>query len=239
MSPGSGRRLRGQALSEALVAVLFLIPLLLCMIYLVELLRAEQGAVAAARELALAAMHQPAGRVSPALINDLQELAMPAHDTVGERLAPQVAPGSLSTQAARVETTALALLAPARLVGVGEFDVPAFLAQRASTGVTLGSTQELGVPFDIPVVVRADLNYMVGHGAADSPLQVRGRTAALSVAGALAEAAQPIELLATIASLLEPSLRRLCIGRIDPEIIPADRLPGPVTRSSDLRSQPC
>lgn len=233
------RRMRGQAFTESLVAVLFLIPLLLCMIYLVELMRAEQGAVVSARELVLAAVHTPTGHVPAALVEDLHELAMPADQVVGERRAPRIASITLPNPATDVEKVANGLLLPATLVGVGRFDLPEFLPRRASTGVSLGSTREIGVPFDLPVVVEADVAFMAGHGAADSPAEVRSRTAALSVGGALAEVSEPIELLATIASLLEPALRRLCIGRIDPEIVPADRLPDSVTRSSDLRYQSC
>jgi len=239
MSRITRRRVAGQAFSEALVALIFLIPLLLCMVYLVDLMRAEQGAVVTARELALAAVHAPDGRAAPEVINDLQELAMPGAETAGERLAPRIAPSAVSTPAANIESGARLLLAPAQLVGIGDFDVPELLTQRAITGVGLGSVSELGVPLDIPVQVGANLDFVAGHGAALSPAQVRGRTAALSVAGALAEVAEPIETLATIASLLEPSLRRLCVGRIDPDIVPADRLPDSVSRSSDLRNQPC
>lgn len=232
-------RMTGQAFTESLVAVLFLSPLLLSMSYLVELMRAEQGAVVSARELVLAAVHTPTGHAPPALIEGLHDLSMPADRVVGERLAPRIASIELSNPATDVEKVANGLLLPATLVGVGRFDLPEFLPQRASTGVSLGSTRDIGVPFDLPVVVQANLAFMAGHGAAGSPAEVRSRTAALSVGGALAEVSKPIELLATIASLLEPALRRLCVGRIDPEIVPADRLPDSVTRSSDLRYQPC
>lgn len=239
MSLVTPRRIKGQAFSEALVAVLFLIPLLLCMVYLVDLMRAEQGAISTARELALAAVHAPSGSVAPGLVRQLQDVAMPAEDTVGQRIEPRIAPTALPNAATDVEKVAWGLLLPATLVGVGTFDVPEFLPQAAKAGVSLGSTRQLGVTFDLPVVVEADLAFVAGHGAARSPDEMRSRTASLSVAGALAEVSEPLQLLATIASLLEPALRRLCVGRIDPEIVPTDRLPDALTRSSDLRYQSC
>lgn len=232
-------KVAGQALSESLVAVLFLTPLLLCMVYLIELLRAEQSAEVTVREIALAAVHSPAGSAAPGFVEALQQLTMPADETAGERLDPRITEISSSNPATDVERIARAMLVPAALVGIGRFDMPLMVTHRATTGVSLGSTRDLGVPFDVPVGVQAQLAFVAGHGAALSPDQVRSRTAALSVAGTLAEIAEPIELLATIASPLEPALRRLCIGRIDPEIVPADRLPESVTRSSDLRYRPC
>jgi hypothetical protein len=81
--------------------------------------------------------------------------------------------------------------------------------------------------------------FFSGHGASASVVEVRDRIAALSVAGTLASAAQPIEAIASIASLIEPALRQLCIGRINPEIGPSDRLPASVSRHNDMRTQPC
>lgn len=232
-------RMRGQAFSEMLVAVLFLVPLLLCIVYLVNLMRAEQGAEDAAHQIALAMIHAPSGIIDDALVQRLQELAIPADDSVGERLPAQVATTALPNAATDVETIARRMLLPAALVGVGDFDLPEFLPRRATTGISMGSTRELGVPFDLPIVVQAEVAFIAGHGAARSPDEVRSQTAALSVAGALAEVSEPLQFLASIASLLEPALRRLCIGRIDPEVVPADRLPDALTRSSDLRYQPC
>lgn len=229
----------GQAFVESLVAIVFLIPLLLCMVYLADLMRAEEGAVAAARQLALAAMHEPSGHLDPSTLKKLQDISLPVDGLAGEALAPRVGQLSLPNSASDVEKAARGLLLPADSVGIGRFDLPDFAARQSSTEISLGSTRDLGVTIDIPVVVRSSVAFLAGHGAASAPSQVRTRTAALSVAGTLGEVAEPIELLATIASLLEPSLRRLCIGRIDPEIVPADRLPVPATRSSDLRYQPC
>jgi hypothetical protein len=93
----------------------------------------------------------------------------------------------------------------------------------------VGSLTVIGVPLDLPVELRGNVIFFSGHGASSGVAQVRDLTAALSVAGTLATAAQPIEAIASIASVIEPALRQLCIGRINPEIVPADRLPAKTT----------
>ena len=222
-----------------MVTLLFLVPLMLCAAYLAGLLRAEQTAVLATREFAVASMLEPSGDPQPDLIRRLHELAMPADEIPGELAPPRLERMDLAGTAVEVEALAIGMLAPARAGGVGNFDLPLFRATRARAGVSMGSTKALGVDIDMPVIVDEQLVFFVGHGAAKDPEQVRARTAALSAAGVLAEAARPIELIATIASVVEPALRQLCAGRIDPEIVPADRLPDDVTRSSDLRYRPC
>jgi hypothetical protein len=88
-------------------------------------------------------------------------------------------------------------------------------------------------------VLREELSFFGAYGAASSPQHVAARTAALSMAGSLDETKRLLEPLAGAASVIEPSLDRLCVGRIGPDIVPEDRLPPNISRTSDLRSTPC
>lgn len=230
---------RGQAFCEALVVVVFLIPLILSMFFLVDLMRAEQASVATVREWLLTAVHEPAGRVSPGLQDELRAITITPGATPGNRHESRIGPSELQSAPLQIERAAMQMLLPARAVGVGEFDLPALQSLRASSAVSLGPLDVLKLPLDSPIELREQTVFFAGHGAAATPQQVRDRTAALSVAGALAEVARPIEIVALVASVIEPSLRRLCLGRIDPDIVPADRLPAEITQANDLRYRSC
>lgn len=233
------RRVRGQALVETLVAMLFLSPLFLCAVYLTDFHRASHAAEMAAHELALASLHAADGAVGQTDLQAIRDLAIPAADILGERLPAHLESLSTSDTASSVEEAAHLILAPALVSGVGAFDLPRWQQHRVSTGVSMGSTAAIGVPFDIPIELRGRSVYVVGHGAAVGSAHVRTRTAAISIAGAMAEVARPIETVASVARVIEPALSQLCVGRIDPDIVPADRLPASVSRHNDLRTQPC
>lgn len=230
---------RGQAFSESLAAVLFLVPLMLSMIYLATLMQAEQTAVLTARELAFAALHSADGQVTPEIISRLQVLLTSEEGASAENLDAEVTATEIGAVPLLIEQTAMTLLTPAEVVGVGSFDLPSVRAARASVVVSVAADSALDLPIDQPISLREGISFFAGHGAASGPEQVRARTASLSVASVLAEIAQPLEAVADVASVLEPALRMLCIGRIDPEIVPADRLPADITRTSDLRYQSC
>ena len=232
-------RSHGQALIETLVSVLFLTPLFLCAAYLVDFHRASHASDIAAREIALASLHAADGNVDQNDLRAIGDLSIPSSHLTGTRLPARLEGSDANDVASSVERSADLLLAPVLLSGSGSFDVPRWQQRRASTGVSMGSTTVIGVPFDLPVELRSHVVFFSGHGASASVVEVRDRIAALSVAGTLASAAQPIEAIASIASLIEPALRQLCIGRINPEIVPADRLPASVSRQNDMRTQPC
>jgi hypothetical protein len=230
---------RGQALIETLVSVLFLTPLFLCTAYLVDFHRASHASGIAAREIALASLHAADGNVDHDDLQAIRDLSIPSSELTGTRLPVWLEHSEANDVASSVERAGDLLLAPVRLSGSGDFDVPRWQQRRASTGVSMGSLTVIGVPFDLPVELRSNVIFFSGHGVSGGVAQVRDRTAALSVAGTLATAAQPIEAIASVASVIEPALHQLCIGRINPDIVPADRLPASVSRQNDMRSQSC
>ena len=229
----------GQALIETLVSVLFLTPLFLCAVYLVDFHRASHVSGIAARELAFASLHAADGNVDQNDLRKIRNLSIPATELTGTRLPARLERSDTNDVGSSVERAADLLLAPVRMSGSGNFDVPRWQQRRTSTGVSMGSTTVIGVPVDLPVELRGEVVFFSGHGASGGVSQVRDRIAALSVAGTLATAAQPIEAIASVVSVIEPALRQLCIGRINPEIVPADRLPASVSHHNDMRSQPC
>ena len=234
-----GHSFHGQALVETLVSVLFLTPVFLSAVYLVDFHRASHASEIAARELALASLHSADGNVDQSTLRSIRDVSIPASEFTGAPSPAGLEYVDTEDVASEVERATNFLLAPARFSGSGTFDVPRWQQRRVSSGVAMGSTSVIGVPFDIQVKLNSKLVFFSGNGAASSVAQIRDRTAAISVAGTLKTAASPIEAVATVASIIEPALRQLCIGRINPEIVPADRLPASVSRHNDMRSQPC
>jgi hypothetical protein len=57
------------------------------------------------------------------------------------------------------------------------------------------------------------------------------------VTGALREWTEPMRAATGAIALLEPAFAKLCIGRIDIDVVPADRLQG--AAATDLRNRPC
>lgn len=233
------RCMGGQALIESLIAALFLTPLFLCAVYLAELYRDGFSASLMNRELALAAIHNPSGGVDQSLSNSLQSLVMTPETMTGAIEGISITDISTDDAATVVERAAALILVPAIAAGSGNFDMPAWRARSVTTSLSFGSTESLGVPFDSPVLLEEQLFFFAGHGGATSSNQVRDRTAALSAAGSLALIAEPVTAVASVVSVIEPAFKRLCLGRIDPDIVPEDRLPASVSRSSDLRYRPC
>ena len=78
-----------------------------------------------------------------------------------------------------------------------------------------------------------------GDWASSGPSQVESRTAGLVLTRAAAPLQPFLKLTTQLLSVLEPSLRELCLGQVNPERVPDDRLgsgtdpdAGPVTRWS-------
>lgn len=229
----------GQALVEALAALLFLTPLLLCAVYLADLYRTAHSASLLAREHAIAAMHQPAGEFDNTLAGKLDNLSGSLSGEDSRSLESLFEPISPDGATAVVEATAQALLVPALTAGKGAFDWPAWRGHKVVVTSRADPDTTLDLPLNLSIVLREELSFFGAYGAASSPQHVAARTAALSMAGSLDETKRLLEPLAGAASVIEPSLDRLCVGRIGPDIVPEDRLPPNISRTSDLRSTPC
>ncbi|MFN7272237.1 MAG: hypothetical protein ACK5VQ_07965, partial [Gammaproteobacteria bacterium] len=152
---------------------------------------------------------------------------------------------SVATGAARqapsaelAEDIALAIIVPAQVVGTGDLELARSRAISARVSVDAPLIYEAIMPAAERARVSAGLPLMVDDWDADGAAEVWRRTAALSTTGRIAAWRGPLTTLGTPMRLLEPAMERLCLGRIDPDIVPEDRLRG-LARAPDLRSQPC
>lgn len=226
---------RGQAMVESLAATLVLTPLLLAVVQLSALQAAEQATVGAARAAALAAHHGLDGAAGPLSSERIR----------GMFFADREAGGEVGTGASRqapsaelAEDVALAMIVPAQVVGSGDLDLARSRAIASRVSVEVPQVLEAEMP-DMPRPrVSAGLALMIDDWEADSASTVWRRTAALSTTGRIAAWRGPLTTLAAPMRLLEPAVERLCLGRIDPDIVPEDRLRG-LARAPDLREKPC
>lgn len=267
MRPRRGQS-RGQALVEVLVALLVLVPLWFGILMVARWHDLQQTTIAAARHAAfeswVAAGHEDAAAVRETTrqrlftddprrfaaaaarttrsLGDLPQWRDPQGAALIAAAGPQVEIGPVA-QPPRVEDAehlAFAMIAPARAVGGPPFDLQRHAARGATVSVPVVHAATLPRPFAglrFSLVERLEL--LVDPWAARDPGEVARRTAALSPAGALRELSRPLEPLRWAASLFEPAFERFCPGRIEPEIVPEDRLRGGRQSPPDLRQRPC
>jgi hypothetical protein len=226
-------RMRGQALVESLAATLLLTPLLLAVVQLAALQSTEQATVGAARAAALAAHHGLDSPLGPLSSERIRRLFF-------EDSAAEIATGATAQppSAKIAEDIALAMIVPAQLVGTGDLDLARSQAIASRVSVDAPQIFEANMPGMPPARVSAILPLMLDDWDADSASDVWRRTAALSTTGRIAAWRGPLMTLAAPMRLVEPAVERLCLGRIDPDIVPEDRLRG-LVRAPDLRARSC
>jgi hypothetical protein len=253
----------GQALVEALVALLALVPLWLAIFYVSRWHDLQHTTIAAARHAAFESW-VAAGRDDAAIpeatrrrtfTSDPARVATAATTpTVPPRwrdhrgavlLAPEgpaitLGPAVQPARIEQAERVAFALIAPARAAGGPPLDLQRDAARGATVVVPLVHDGSLPPPFaGLRFALRERLEILVDPWAARAPAEVTRRTDALSPSGALRELARPLDPVRWAVALFEPAFERLCLGRVDPEIVPPDRLRGGRLPPADLRTRPC
>ncbi len=225
----SRRSVSGQALVESLVAMLVLGPLLLATLSLAQRQTAQQTAQSAAWASAIAAHHGI----------DLAGLSA-TDDAENGRVAVSLQRTTVPGAAETSEDVAFALLQPALAVGAGGLDLARAEARRATASVAPAEWLDIAWTSDgDDRGLRADLSVLVDDWAAPDAAAVWRRTAALSTAGRIDAWRSTLRWAVEPMRLFEPAIARLCLGRIDPDIVPMDRLPAVRPESVDLRSRPC
>ncbi len=266
---GRSRSARGQAMVETLVAVLAVLPLWFGVVYVSRWHDLQHAAIAAARYAAFEAhasggREDPArieaitlqrlfsrvpGRFLSAAAAGPADLGVRpqwSDHTGGQMLDRDAGPRVTVAAAAqpelvaRTEQQAFVLLAPARFVGDRPFDLQREAARAATVQVPLRHAQLLPEPMaGLRFTLTERLGLMVDSWSSRDPRQVAARTEALSPVGELRELMRPLDPVRWAVSLFEPAVERLCLGRIEPDIVPGDRLVGARVAALDLRALPC
>jgi hypothetical protein len=228
---------------ESLVGLAALVPAFLALWYLSGWLDAESAAQQSARVVALTSDVGRAARAE-AVLADIARLRDPLsgrpwlHDArptlvSAERVA-------LDDWAARAESTAWHATAPARALGNGDDALAPRDPRRARVALRLDLAEPgRGLHGLSHLDLEGRLVLDSRDLAAREPEQARARVAGFLPTRLL----QPVDLLLRpvrlVASPLEPRLRALCIGRVAPDVLPADRL-RPAPPAGRLRTgEPC
>jgi hypothetical protein len=237
----------GQSLVEFAAGSTALLLLLLGVITLSGYQEVQRRALGAARQLAFQSVWQRTGS-SP---GPLDERVFADHlddpgllDAVGRsRLVEEH-----SVQASRqfgpapglARDAATVLLAPLRtsraLVG-GEIDLEPGGYASGDVAVQMQPRPWAPSPFrDIDLEMRQPFAILTDAWNSAGPEHVRDRTASLVPTQRLMAVASAWQALAAPLSVLEPSLDRLCLGLVEPDGVPADRL-GPIVGRAPGRSR--
>ena len=267
---GKPSRAAGQALVEALAAALLLVPLWLAVYYISRWHDLQFATIAAARYAALASFvgagrddpqriaretrHRVFSRAEdrfaaggggePADIGDLPQWRSHADDSplLDLRQGPQVAVMNSPQPAVleQREEQAFALIAPARAVGSGAFDLQRSAARSAVARLEVGPVLAMAAPLSAQrLVLTESLSLLVDPWAASGRSMVLRRIDSLSPAGQLREWVAPLQPLFWAIEQIEPAAARLCLGRVEPDLVPVDRLSGGSLLRRDLRTVPC
>lgn len=241
------RHQSGQALAESLVLLLVLLPFALALEQLSQLPALQQEVLAATRHGLLERFHDP-GRnpVAPASLDQFlgeenaRVVAVRRVLGTSEPLAIESEwgafplPGSASLAA---EVVALAVAA-AEPIGQGRLDLQPGEYVRLQLRLRVLSERGVG-PWTggQPLVFEESLAVLTDSWQTfDSP-QLARRINALTAASYLAQIATPLKAVGTVLSVIEPSFRQFCPGRLALEIVPADRVAA--SSHSDMRAVPC
>jgi hypothetical protein len=239
----SSSRQRGQALVESLVALLWLTPLWFALLFLAELLAAQQAAISSVRH-AVMLSHLTNGDLPKA---DIVAIARTRYTSTSPD-APWM-PKSLSLQIQLEEAKPLpspkqlhelaqGSLLPARVVTGGNFGLP------VSSGVQARAQWSFRLPDFLaandaktPIVITEQLSALHHGWSSRSDLDTRDRVIGMTVQARLREATMVFDVVRPVISIVEPAFERFCPGRLDVDIVPSDRTVG--IMGGDARSRSC
>jgi len=225
------KRAQGQALIEALVALLLLLPLWIGVAYFSEWNHADFQVRQAARALVFEQAAQPTGPfLTPAATVYLLPVATSGFTQLQTEHAA-VARVRVSGAAQRLSSVSLQIAgssaAAVHVAGGVLADTP---PARATVRVSLQRQRlapRLAASDPQPTLhLPRDLQLLTDDWSARDLRELTARMDPWVPTGVLAAATAPLRAMEPVIALFEPAIRELCVGRIDPEVVPADRLVG-------------
>lgn len=234
---------RGQALVESLIALLWLIPLWLALLFLSDLLAAQQAAISSVRH-AVMLSHLTEGSLEK---QQVAELARARHSRGG--LDAPWAPSSLSLTTSVTDSPSFSsskhlreltqtVLAPASVITGGDFRLPQEEGIRAQAQWSFRLPEFLGVnQIEGPILMTERLSVLQRGWSSSSDSETRDRVMGMTMQSRLVVATNVFDAIRPVISLIEPSFERFCPGRLDVDIVPADRTVG--SQGGDARSRAC
>lgn len=223
---------------ESLIGSLFLIPLFLGVWYVGTLQIAHLDIAAGLREAALTVYVRDSVEGVESTLADILSTKTPASDGLDWQIATSVDSQFDSTPLTQTQRQAEALLSPVTAIASASFDLEPVHPLRLVVTSAIAPTSWSGIAELVPSLrSQQALGVLVGVGGSSGREQTLLRTRGLSPAEWFGSLMSVIDPLRPAIMLLEPSFERFCPGQIDPDIVPADRLPP--TIGDDLRSGVC
>jgi hypothetical protein len=229
-------------MAEFAVAAGVLATLLLCMPVLCRYHELQVASIEAARRAAFEGSWREGsgGRVD---VSSLRSALFPDSGDSGQVSAQRIQAGlDAGSEPALAARSTRALLAPFRVAHVlnSGFDLREPVMYTANVAVALSRPPQLPDPFaQTPIEFNERYALVSGDWASSGPPQVADRAGGLVLSRAAPPLRSVLQWTTRLLSVFEPALRELCLGQIDPERVPADRLgqgvdrdAGPVTRWS-------
>lgn len=219
---------------EFAVSVAALLLLLLGMLALTGMQEGQRRAVVAAREVALVESWH-AGRVAaplaarvhvnhfagPGYVRPYDDAAWLREQDVEARRLPRAIEGAAG---AATEALLRPLQVTGGLLGAG-FDLEPGGYQTGEVQVRMRPDPRLPAPFDALDLRFAAAMHVLGNDwSAAGSAHVESRTAALVPTSPLREISRGWQSLAAPLAIVEPNIDRLCLGFIEAEQVPEDRL---------------
>jgi hypothetical protein len=214
-------------MAEFAVAAGVLATLLLCMPVLCRYHELQVASIEAARRVAFEGSWRESGGghvdVAP-LRNALFPDTGDAAQVTAQRVQAGLDAGSESGLAGRSTRLLLAPFRLARVLNSG-FDLHEPVMYTADMAVALSRPAQLPDPFSqTPIEFHERYALLSGDWASSGPSQVADRAGGLALTRAVPPVRTVVRWTARLLSVFEPALRELCLGQIDPEHVPADRL---------------
>ena len=244
-------RQRGQSMVEFAVASSVLLLLALGMPLIARYHDIQRQAMLAARQGAVSASWLQ-GRVSPDVLEQqgrelhfrqdgwrdpTGQVALPAGDeAIRLAFTEGPPPGNLTSIMS-------VLVRPLQAVGGflgADFDLSLQRFHRASVTVELPGLPHLPAPFEQLSLEVAERSAVLGDAwQSGGPEQVARRTSGLVPTSLLASQAVWLKPVLLPLTLIEPAVARLCLGLVEPEWVPVDRLAGGVRGMSQPGTRGC
>lgn len=228
---------------ESLVALLWLTPLWFALLFLGELLVVQQAAISSVRH-AVMMSHLADGALAKTEMANLTQsrYAIGAADAPwmpqSLRLHVKLEDATSLASPRQLEDLAQAALTPASAVTGGDFRIPkpAYVQARAQWSLRLPDFLS-DARVNAPILLTEQLTVLQQGGSSRSDQQTRDRVIGMTVQSRLIEAASVFDAIRPVISIVEPAFERFCPGRLDVDIVPADRTLG--SQGGNARSRPC
>lgn len=228
----------GQAMIESLIGSLLLIPLFLGVWYVGTLQIAHLDIAAGLRETALTVYVRDSVESVESTLGDIVSMKAPASDVLDWQITTGVDSRFASSSVAQTQNQLEALLSPVTAIASEPFDLGPVRPLRLVVTSVIAPAPWSGVAELVPQHhSQQALGVLVGTGESSGREQTLSRTRGLSPAEWFSSLMSAFDPLRSAITLLEPSFENFCPGQIEPDIVPADRLPP--SAGDDLRSRSC